>query len=289
VTAFALGLVLLSAVFHATWNLFAKRAGGGAVFVWLSDVISTVVYLPLAVVALILDHPSLGWEQIAFMLGSSLLHLAYFIALLRGYRSGDLSLVYPLARGTGPLLSTLGAILIFAERPSPLALSGALAIGVGAFLLTAGPSALGKSGTSWAIGYGLITGVLIGAYTLWDNYAVTTLLIPPLLQYYGSSVGRVALLAPYALRRSPELAREWRTHKRELFAVGLLSPISYILVLTALTLSPTSSVSYVAPTREISILLGAIMGARFLAEGDAARRIVASSAMVLGVMALALG
>jgi drug/metabolite transporter (DMT)-like permease len=288
-TALALGLVLLSAVFHATWNLFAKRAGGGAVFVWLSDVISTVVYLPLAVGVLILDHPALGLPQIGFMLGSALLHLGYFIALLRGYRSGDLSLVYPLARGTGPVLATLGAILLFGERPSPLALAGALSIAIGAFLLTGGPVALGRNGSAWAIGYGLITGVLIGAYTLWDNYAVTVLFIPPLLQYYGSSVGRVILLAPYARRRSSEVAREWRTHKPELFAVGLLSPISYILVLTALTLSPTSSVSYVAPTREISILLGAIMGARLLAEGDSTRRIVASGAMVLGVMALALG
>jgi uncharacterized membrane protein len=82
------------------------------------------------------------------------------------------------------------------------------------------------------------------------------------------------------------VAREWQTRKRAVLIVGLLSPISYIMVLTALTFSP---VSYVAPTREISILLGAIMGARLLAEKDAGRRMIASGSMVIGVIALALG
>ncbi len=206
-TTLALGIVLLSAVFHATWNLFAKRAGGGALFVWLINVVASVAYLPLAVAVMLFDHPTLGWTQIGFMAGSALLQLGYFIALLRGYRAGDFSQVYPLARGTGPIISTLGAVLLFAERPSPLAIAGLLCIAVGAFVLTGGPSALAKNGVSWAIGYGLITGVLIGAYTLWDKYAVTTLLIPPLLQYYGSGIGQALLLTPYSLRRRAKSAR----------------------------------------------------------------------------------
>jgi drug/metabolite transporter (DMT)-like permease len=285
-TTLALGIVLVSAILHATWNLFAKRAGGGAVFIWLADTISTVVYLPLAVAVLVIEHPALGWLEYGFMAGSALLQLGYFIALLRGYREGDFSVVYPLARGTGPVLATLGAIALFGERPTPVALAGLFLIATGAFLLTGSPTALRRSGSGKAVAYGLITGVFIGAYTLWDKYAVATLLIPPLLQYYGPTLGQVLLLAPYVARHKDELDREWHTHRRALFVVGLLSPISYILVLTALTFS---LVSYVAPTREISILLGAIMGARLLAEGDATRRIVASSAMVLGVMALALG
>jgi uncharacterized membrane protein len=286
VTTLALGIVLLSAVFHATWNLFAKGAGGGALFVWLINVVASVALLPLAVAVIVFDHPALGWVQIGFMAGSALLQLAYFIALLRGYRAGDFSQVYPLARGTGPVLSTLGAVVLFSERPSPLAIAGLLFIALGAFVLTGGPSALAKSGISWAIGYGLITGLLIGAYTLWDKYAVTALLIPPLLQYYGSGIGQALLLTPYSLLRKAAVVQEWRAHKREVLIVGLLSPVSYIMVLTALTFSP---VSYVAPTREISILLGAIMGTRFLAEGDATRRLIASSVMVVGVIALAVG
>jgi len=285
-TTFALGIVLLSAILHATWNLFAKRAGGGAVFIWLVNCIAGVAYLPFAISTVALEKPDIGWPQLAFMAGSAVLQLGYFLALLRGYRLGDLSLVYPLARGTGPLIATIGAILLFAERPSPLALGGMLLIACGAFMLTAAPSVITRTGGFGAVGYGLVTGLLIGAYTLWDKYAVSTLLTPPLLQYYGSALGQVLLLTPYVLRHRSEIGPEWRERKRPLLVVGLVSPISYILVLTALAMSP---VSYVAPTREISILLGAILGARFLAEGDSRRRLIASGAMVVGVMALTLG
>jgi uncharacterized membrane protein len=232
----------------------------------------------------VLSGPKIGLAQVIFMVGSAVLHLGYFLTLMRGYRAGDLSLVYPLARGTGPMLSTLGAIAIFAERPSVVAISGAVLIAGGAFLLTGGPKALGASDSGRAVAYGLATGILIGAYTLWDKAAVAGL--APILLYYGSTLGRVLMLGPLMQRRKSEVAMEWREHKPELFAVGLLGPISYILVLTALTFS---QVSYVAPTREISILLGALLGTRLLAEGDAARRLMASSAMVLGVVALALG
>ncbi len=279
-------MVLLSAVFHATWNLFAKRARGDVVFVWLSDAISLVAFAPLVVILFVLESPHIGLLEIAMMFGSALLHLSYFIALLRGYRAGDFSLVYPLARGTGPLLSTLGAIALLGERPTLPALAGAILIAGGAFFLTGGLNALKANGAVQAAFYGLITGVIIGAYTLWDKLAVSTVMIAPLLQYYGSSAGRVLLLIPVAATRRPEVAAHWRDHKAALFAVGILSPISYILVLTALVISP---VSYVAPTREISILLGALLGTRLLSEGDAVRRLAASSAMVVGVMALALG
>jgi uncharacterized membrane protein len=285
-TTLALALVLLSAVFHATWNLFAKRAGGGVAFVWLSDVVSVVVFAPLVAVLFITDAPTIGLPEIGMMMGSAVLHLSYFITLLRGYRAGDFSLVYPLARGTGPLLATLGAIVFLGEQPTLPAIVGAVLIAGGAFFLTGGPNALTANGAGQAALYGFLTGVIIGAYTIWDTIAVSTLMIPPLLQYYGSTLGRVALLAPVLANRRADLKAHWRDHKPALFAVGLLSPISYILVLTALVVAP---VSYVAPAREISILLGALLGTRLLAEGDAVRRLAASSAMVVGVMALALG
>lgn len=105
-TAFALSLVLLSAVLHATWNLFAKRAGGGAAFVLLLNVVAVVVFAPLVVILLLVDKPHIGLAELGMMVGSAVLQSAYFVLLLRGYRIGDLSLVYPLARGTGPLVAT---------------------------------------------------------------------------------------------------------------------------------------------------------------------------------------
>ena len=99
----ALILVLSSAVLHATWNWLAKRAAGGIPFVWLFSALSATIYLPIVIITLLTLHPLIGNTEIVFMLGSSMLHLGYFFLLNRGYQVGDLSLVYPLSRGTGPV------------------------------------------------------------------------------------------------------------------------------------------------------------------------------------------
>ena len=219
------------------------------------------------------------------MAGSALIHLAYVLILQRGYRVGDLSLVYPLARGTGPTLSTFTAILVLGERPTSLAIFGALLVAAGVFLLSSGPGS-SRGSRKWGVGYGLLTGTIIAMYTLWDKYAVSTLLIPPLLQDFCTTLGRVILLAPIAFRKREEVRQEWRIHRKEAIGVALLCPLSYIMVLTALITTP---VSYIAPAREVSILIGALLGSRLLAEGDAHRRLPAAAAIVAGVMALALG
>lgn len=285
-TNFALALVLLSAFTHATWNLLAKRAEGGAGFLWLISALSAVTYAPAALTFALVQRPRLGLVEITFIAGSAILHLAYFLLLTGGYRAGDLSVVYPLARGTGPLLSTLAAILFLGERPSHLALAGALLIGVGVFLLAGNPRSLYQAGALRAVAYALVTGVFIAAYTLWDKQAVSEVLIAPLLLDWSRQIGIVLLLAPLALGRRNEVRKEWHSHRAEAFGVAVLSPLSYILVLVALTANP---VSYVAPVREIGILIGAVMGARLLAEGDAPRRLAAAGLMVCGVLALALG
>ena len=286
-TLFALVLVLAAAVFHAGWNLLAKRVGeGGAVFVWLFGLFSVVIYAPLAVVLVVLQRPHLGLAQLVFMFGSGALHLGYFVVLQRGYAVGDLSLVYPLARGTGPLLATVGAVVLLGERPGPLVLSGVLLITLGVFLLTLEPGGVGGVPLGRGVVYGLLTGVFIAAYTLWDKHAVSALLIPPLLQSWATTAVTVALLTPLALRHRGRAAALWKAHKPEVLGVAVLSPLSYILVLTALVFTP---VSYVAPAREISILIGVAMGAQLLSEGHTAGRLIAASAMVAGVVALALG
>lgn len=286
-TLFALGLVLLSAFFHATWNLFAKRSSGGVPFVWLFDSVSVVIYLPLVVLSLIYSPTTFGLPQVALILGSSLLHLGYFLSLQRGYRSGDLSLIYPLARGTGPLLSVLVAVLVFGERPTALALVGALLIVVSVFVFVGG-AALFRSGAAAreAIRFGLVTGVFIAAYTLFDKFSVSVVLIPPLLYTTLGTAGRVLLTTPLALRQWERVKLEWRDHRAAVFAVAILSPLAYILVLYAMTMAP---VSYVAPTREVSILIGAVMGLHFLREGNVRQRLLAAGIMVAGVVALALG
>jgi drug/metabolite transporter (DMT)-like permease len=285
-TGLALALVLASAVTHATWNLMAKRAGGGVPLIWLFTALSAAVYAPVALAAALVLRPSMSWTAAGFVAGSSLLHIAYFLLLQRGYRVGDLSLVYPLARGTGPLLSTALAIALMGERPTPLAIGGAGLIALGTFGLTFGGPRAGRPSARTAIGYGLATGAFIAVYTLWDKHAVSALLIPPLVYDWCSNFGRVLMLTGMVRGRWSEVRREWRDHRREVLGVAVLSPLSYILVLTALVTTP---VSYVAPAREISILIGTLMGTHLLSEGNARRRIAAASLMVAGVVALALG
>ncbi|OGQ78098.1 MAG: small multidrug resistance protein [Deltaproteobacteria bacterium RIFCSPLOWO2_12_FULL_60_19] len=285
-TGWAITLILAAAFIHATWNLLAKRASGGAAFTWLFAGWSAILYTPLAAAIVLFQQAHIGLTEIGFMAGSAALHTAYFLLLNQGYRVGDLSLVYPLARGTGPLLSSLTAILLLGERPSALAISGGLLIVLGVVALTSGPARLRMGGARSAVSYALLTGTFIAGYTLWDKQAVSAFLISPLLLDWGANVGRALLLTPVALSRWSEVRVEWNTHRFEVLGVAALAPLSYIFVLTALSFTP---VSYVAPAREISILIGAAMGTRLLGEGDAPRRLAGAGAMVLGVVALALG
>lgn len=285
-TAFALSLILAAAVIHASWNYLLKRSGGGTVFVWLFATLSALIYAPLAAAILWWQKPDFGWVHYGLMFASAALHTAYYLLLDRGYRSGDLSVVYPLARGTGPLITMLCAVLFLNEHPTLLAVAGALLIGGGAIALTGDPRKLRRSGNLHAVGFALLTGCMIASYTLVDKIAVAAWVIPPLVQDWAANLGRVLLMTPLALRHKDEIPATWRRAKNEIVAVALLCPLSYILVLTAMVFTP---VSYVAPAREVSILVAALMGTHWLAEGDVASRMTAAAAMVAGIICLAAG
>jgi drug/metabolite transporter (DMT)-like permease len=282
----ALALVLVAAFIHATWNLLVKRVGGGPEFIWLFATLASLIYAPVIAAVIIIQRPHFGPIEILFIVGSGIIHIGYFLILQQGYRVGDLSLVYPLARGTGPTLATIGAIFILGEHPSPLGLTGAAIVILSVFIFTGGPSALRQSGNHPAIFYGLITGMFIATYTLWDKHAVSTLMISPVIQDLGSSVTRAFFLAPVAVRRPSVVRALWAKYRRETIGVAILSPLAYMLVLTAMSFTP---VSYVAPAREVSILIGTLMGARLLSEGEGKRRLIAAGMMVAGIAALALG
>ena len=293
----ALALVLVAALAHAAWNVLAKTASGGATFVWLFSATSVAIWIPAVVVAVLVAPGSLGLEGIAFMAGSGALHALYFVLLQRGYRDGDLSLVYPLARGTGPLLSTAAAIVVFSERPSALALIGGAIIVVAVFSLAGAGSGgetraaatgprIGTLHRRRAVGFALMTGVAIASYTLWDKQAVGPLGLSPVVYYWGTNVAETALLTPFVAHRRQEVRRTWHAYRRQVLGVALLSPLAYILVLFALAHAP---VSYVAPARELSILVGAVAGITVLDEGHPRRRMLAAAAIFVGIVALAVG
>lgn len=281
-------LVLASALVHATWNLWTKQIGPGArsgPLMWVLTGISTVVYAPIALAV----AGKNGWSPaplaLAVIAGSGVIHVAYFLLLLRGYRVGDLSLVYPVARGTGPLLGAAGAILWLGEAPTLLGVGGALSIAAGVLVLTGDPRRVRREKLGPGLRYGLLTGLSIGVYTLWDGWSVKHAGLHPVVFYWGGEVVRVALFTPMALAERSQVAALWRGPRWRLLGIAVLSPLSYLLILLAFR---AGEVSHIAPAREISILIGAYLGGRVLGEGDRRRRLVAAVAFAGGVISLAL-
>ena len=275
-------LILVGALAHATWNLVVKRSAvSGPTFVWLTAVGAAILLLPVGVVIAILDPPS--WSALLLAAGvSGVLHVGYFLSLQAGYRAGDVSVVYPLARGTGPLLSVLLAIPLLGERPSPLGLAGAGAVIAGVVVIgLAGGRANWRDARPGVL-WGLLVGVVIAAYTLWDAHAVTALALSPILLSAGTSAAEALLMTPMAIRRRAVARAVLRDHWRDVLVVVVLSPLSYILILFAMQAAP---VSIVAPAREISVVIVGLAGWLLFGERHPVARL-SGAAVVLGGVAL---
>jgi drug/metabolite transporter (DMT)-like permease len=289
VSGAALGLVLLAGLVHATWNLAAKRAAGGVAFSALSATFAAVLWAPVGIPVLLGEAPGWSGAQWAAVSGSAVLHVAYFAALLRGYQVGDLSVVYPVARGTGPLLTVVAAVMFRGERPGPLGFAGVVAIIGGVVLIATGGRFRRSAKLAAGLGYGLLTGVTIAAYTLLDGHSVKDLGVSPIGLDYGSNLVRVVLTIPIAvvaLRKSGHAVRGFAQQHAKLAAVvGLLSPLAYVLVLQA---AKTSDLSQVAPAREVSMLFAALFAGTLLDEEGLVTRLAGAGLIAVGVIAIAL-
>ena len=132
-TGLALGLVLLSALLHATWNFLVKRSSNQQIFMWWAQVSIAVMLLPLGLFLLIrypIEGP--GWW---FVFGTTVLHILYFLFLARGYSHSDLSVVYPIARGAGPAVVPILAVVVLQETVSPPAIAGIVAVVAGIYII----------------------------------------------------------------------------------------------------------------------------------------------------------
>lgn len=287
VDSIALLLVIAGALCHAAWNLLAKKASGGLPFVFLFGVVSSVGALPFAIWAWHENQVPLTWLAWAAIAGSALMHAVYSLVLQQGYRNSDFSVVYPLARGTGPLFSVAAAILLLGEMPNQAGWIGILALLTGIFLIS-GAHRIHRAATERAragLFWGSLTGLCIAAYTVLDGWAIKVLGLSPLLFYVLCLGLRTVILAPQALRNLPALHAEWLRSRRYIVAVGLLSPLAYLLVLFAVQRAP---LSYVAPMRELSMLIGVYLGTRLLRETFLPSRLIGTLFMIAGVVALAL-
>ncbi len=289
----ALAMVVLAGLIHALWNIAAKKAGGDARFACFTALVMMVVWAPVGL--------WLGWQQLpawgprawALVVASGILHVVYYVVLLRGYRKADLTVVYPLARGSGPLLTSLAAIFLLGEQVSALGAMGIIGVVTGVFLVAGGPGLWRTAHdprhgqrVRKGIVYGLCTGVFIAGYTVVDGYAVKVLLLSPILVDYFGNFVRLVFLLPPVLRDTKAAAGLWRAQWKYAVLVGVISPISYVMVLYAMQSAP---LSHVAPAREVSMLFAALIGGHLLGEGDRMARFFGAVCIAAGVMALALG
>ena len=170
-------LVVVAAFAHSTWNLIAKRAAHGKHLILFSSVTEALLFLPVAAWIAADSWHRPGLRAACFLFATGVLHLLYTESLVRGYRVGDLSVVYPLARGTGPLLLFIGAVMLLGERPSVLAGAGALLVVAGVLLLPGGWALIRRGAGRGGVLWGVATGIVIASYTLVDGYSVRALLL----------------------------------------------------------------------------------------------------------------
>jgi drug/metabolite transporter (DMT)-like permease len=280
----ALALVVGAAGLHAGWNAIAKRGGDPVVFLWLATLASTTALLPIGAWYLLTDGLAPG--ALPFVGATILLHAAYFYALGRAYASGAYSLVYPVARGLGVALVPILALLLFDERLSPLG-----SVGVG--LVVAGIVALHRlprgeaaravvAAPRRALLWPIVTGLTIAGYSLVDKAGVARL--NPIPYIFLLEAGCALLGLPLlAVRRAAVRleARGWRS----VVLAALMSALAYTLVLFAFQLSKTG---YVVASRELSIVLSAVIGSLWLREGRLAPRLTGAAVVLGGVLCIAL-
>lgn len=280
----ALGIVLVAALFHASWNYLTKRSLEKIVFVWWFLLATLVLYLPMVVY--FWPQTSFSAKGVACVLGSALLHTLYFWTLSKAYEGGDLSLVYPIARGSMPLFVTVLAVLLIHEQLSAPGLSGIALVVLGIYVVHlrsfAGRSFLEpfralKGGASlWA----LSTGGSNGIGSVVDKVGVGE--IYPPVYIYLMFTGVWLLLAPYILtRKRPALQIEWRVNRNSIVAVGFLVTFTYTMILFAMRMSP---VSYVVAVRNVSILFSALLGVLWLREKHASQKIIGAVLIMAGVI-----
>jgi drug/metabolite transporter (DMT)-like permease len=304
------GLVLLSGVLHVTWNVRVKTGRdpleATSVAVWTA---TAVLVAPTVVGWFALDRPSVTAEMAILILASGVVGTIYFTLLSEAYRRGDLSLVYPTARGTSPILIAAIGVLLLGERLGPAGAVGVVALLVAILLLTRPwravqawsgrtdrPAPGARPPLSAAV-LALATGFAIAGYTTIDRTGVRlddgwlyAMLIWPAM-----SLGLIAVAiarrrrSPSAVARRPTWAWLRSSETRRAAVGGLVMLAGYLLVLYALAQAPQAAVS---PLRESAVVLGATWGAVVLGEAtgrrDAGRRVAASVLVVVGVALLVL-
>jgi drug/metabolite transporter (DMT)-like permease len=271
-TAFA--LVVTAACLHPLWNLAVKRVSGNLGVLWLGLCVAGLLLAPFAVSSACQSFDPAG---LPYLVASGLIQAAYVCLLAAGYRRGELSVVYPLARGTGVAgTAVLAGALV--EGISVLGALGIASVCLGVMLL--GLREVRRPAQAWSCLLALLIGATITAYSVVDKLGVG--LVTPVVYLAGQTAVLVFALAPFVLLcRRQECREAWRHHKRTSLWVGLGSTGTYLLVLAAFRLA---NGSYVVATRELAIAVAVVLGVAVLKEPLTVPKAVSAAAIVVGVV-----
>ncbi len=287
----ALALVLISAGMHATWNFWAKRASDSVSFLWGFSAV-----MPLIAGAVVLGEwlffgnpPNFTTWKLAILGG--VIQAAYISLMGAGYNRGDLSVVYPVSRGTAPLIIAVIAWLFLRETPSAVGLLGICIILGGAVLLSwdmlfrNGPSPSAAKPTA-SLGCAALAAVTIALYHVVDKAGAQGSSVTS--YQFLMEVVIVIALTPllFIRRRAAKVKAEFREHGALIFGASLFGYVAYALVITAMM---RESVAYVAAARNVSILIGIALGATQLREGKLGLRLIAGALLLGGIVTLAVG
>lgn len=283
----SIALVILAAFVHASWNLLVKRAAGaGASFICAYTAFACLFYGPWVAWALLQGELRWQWNVVVCIVLSGCLHLGYSLCLQRGYQVSDLSIVYPVARGTGPAVAATGGILLLGEKAGLGTLAGLLMVvsGIALISLKGTQSDASRRNVSAGIGWGLVTGLLIAAYSIVDAFGVKALAIAPVVLDWCANVVRFGVLLPWVVSNPQHAYSSMRGFWVLAVLVGALSPLSYILVLTALDMG--AALSVVAPVREMSMMIAALLAIVILREPLGGGRLAGCMVLTAGVVIL---
>ena len=284
----ALGIVLAAAFFHASWNYLAKKSRNKIAFIWWAILFSTILFFPMFIYFWpAVTISSVGWTCIV---ATGVLHAFYFWFMGSAYERGDLSLVYPLSRGSGPLFVPILAVILMNEQLSIVGVFGIALVIAGIYIIHLRSFsiqsflepflALRGSASLWA----LSTGATIAGYSLVDKVGAN--LVYPPVYIYLMFVISLLLLSPYVfVKVRLDLKKEWNINKIQIIIVGFLDLFTYLLILFALRIS---KVSYVAAAREVSIVFSAFLGIMLLQEKNAPQKLAGSVLISLGVILIGL-
>ncbi len=277
----SLSLVLVAAVLHAGWNVLAKRGNDSFLFLWTAVAIGATIFSPWILLAAL--EGDLTAASAPYLIATCAVHAVYFFALGQSYRYGDLSQVYPIARGLGVALVPLLAYLFLDEQLTRLGYAGIGLVIVGIIAIKRiggrGEPVVARRGTLWA----LLTGLCVGTYSTIDKAGVGNL--DPVAYVSILGLGCCALLIPVVVKRRAALATEWRTNRKWIAVAALFSLTAYLFVLFAFRLSKAS---YVVAGRESSIIISALVGSLWLREGPLRPRLLGASIILAGVVLIAL-